>query len=537
MTAGRNSNAHDRRPSQPEDAWPARGPSQDGLLSQSLSPDRRLEWIAFAGCAAASLALSFVMRLFYYDDAYTYLRFAENLAFHHTFGLNPGEPAYAVSSPLWTLLLTAVRWMLPVSRDGFVLVVKILGALMTGAAAAVTLRTLEGVENGRRVAWAVCLALLVVPFLTTAWVGSGMECPLTILAASILVHVAATPRLERWTGVAAGVMVLSRLDHVIFGGVFVAMVLWGRWRAAAPGQPIIRLRLLLLHLLSGACLLIPWELYTWTRLGAVMPWTRVGRLSIYLPEGLTMHQFEALPLLRHVSLAMGAFARLAFGSASSAAYFGLPLILAIAAVVAGRPRGRGGLLARALLTAVAVQTAVYAWSFPIVARRHLVIVPFYCAVVAILAYVNRKDVPMPTTAGRPWTRGAAIAMVALLAVTQYGLTIAWIRKFDGGVESLRALADVLSKTSKVVALVPIGIVGYYTDCRIVDLGALADREYSRLIYDGVSATRAAEYARLKGADHALWPDSSRSQFEEGIRPAAIEGTYGGASLYALQGIH
>lgn len=198
-------------------------------------------------CLAA--VLFWLLHEAFTDDAYITLVYARNLAYHFHWGLLPGQISNTATSPLNVLLLGAVTFVVraPVPALGIVYVAQAV-ALAFGLA-----RLGESTGIGSRLAWVCAPLLLLNPLLASSL---GLE---TGLAVTLLVFLAwaAVRANGRWFGVVAGLVVLTRLDLVVFVGLlFLARP--HMWRA--------------IHRVVGwaGTVALPWFAFSWVVLGSAV---------------------------------------------------------------------------------------------------------------------------------------------------------------------------------------------------------------------------------------------------------------------------
>jgi hypothetical protein len=231
---------------------PERTPSPQTSAPASTRPDDGrlpVAGVALIGAAAGVLAF-FLVRGSLIDDTYITLCYARNLAFHGQWALVTGHPANTATSPLHVLLLALATF---VTRNPIVG----LGLVFAGSCAAFTVALDELFRRlGLRRAGALCTALLVVanPLLLST-VGMEVMLVLLIAVATLLAALAARPVVA---GVLCAAMVLTRPDAVVISLVLVLAI------------PAVRRRWALAVAVAVLAAL-PWYLFSWIGLGAVLP--------------------------------------------------------------------------------------------------------------------------------------------------------------------------------------------------------------------------------------------------------------------------
>ncbi|MEW6742675.1 MAG: hypothetical protein AB1486_07935 [Planctomycetota bacterium] len=218
-------------------------------------PTRHSSWCNWPllGLAVSGVLANF---LFYHpttliDDAYISLRYAENIARGHGIVWNPGERIQGASTPLYVLLLAALRW-LGLPSDLAARGIGLLAGIATCYLSGLLVRSLAGLAAG-----AVAILVLVThPHLSAAFL-SGMEttCVTAVLTGMLLaLHLGQTRQL----GYALGVLALLRLDGVA--------------AVAASGLRFLRdPRSLLRAALQVLGLALPWFVFAWIYFGSPLP--------------------------------------------------------------------------------------------------------------------------------------------------------------------------------------------------------------------------------------------------------------------------
>ena len=206
----------------------------------------------------ASLALTGGSFTFAQDDPYIHLAMARTLAEHGVWGIAPDAFASASSSPLWTLLLTAL-WTLGAKA---VWVPFVLNLTAGFAALAVADRMLGALAPRDR--FAVLAAVVVAtPLPTLAFV--GMEHTLQVLLVLLFAWQVSQRLAESrsdwlWPTVIAGLLVATRYEGLFLVAIASAMLLWRRQRVAAlslavaAGVPVV---LFALYSVSHGGLILP----------------------------------------------------------------------------------------------------------------------------------------------------------------------------------------------------------------------------------------------------------------------------------------
>ncbi|MBD3368853.1 hypothetical protein GF402_00630 [Candidatus Fermentibacteria bacterium] len=143
------------------------------------------------------------------DDAYVYFRYVDNLLIHGN-GLvwNPGEYVEGFSSPLWTLLLSALR----VLRLNYWLVVRLVGMLCFAAfwwLACLVNRKLTPALSGKSFGLNLPLVYLTFTYGVICYFTSGLEGPLVGLWSAVFAAAVLWPA-STWMQIAVGISPLVR---------------------------------------------------------------------------------------------------------------------------------------------------------------------------------------------------------------------------------------------------------------------------------------------------------------------------------------
>jgi hypothetical protein len=202
-----------------------------------MTPERSRhdERICIALAAAVVLAAHLIVRVSICDDAYITMKTAQNLALGHGLSFNPGERLYVSTTPLWSLLIAAVR----TTGVDTVLATRLLGGAAEVLLAAGMVRLGAVAMGSPRIGLAAAIVLETNPaFLLTSM--SGMELPLYL--AAIAWSLALTIG-RRWTLalMTAAVAIWVRFDGVLLFLLVAGMHAWESIRAPARARALRQL--------------------------------------------------------------------------------------------------------------------------------------------------------------------------------------------------------------------------------------------------------------------------------------------------------
>jgi len=162
------------------------------------------------------------------DDAWIHQTYARNLALHHQFAYNLGEPSVGSTSPLWTLLLTPT-YLLPVDH-------KLWTYLLGGVLLALTGWIIH------RLSKSLFLDDPLVPILTStfcllewhlAWAAfSGMETILFVFLSLLSLERHLAGERPFLSGLIAGLLALTRPEGAILALLLILDTLWRRKRGS-----------------------------------------------------------------------------------------------------------------------------------------------------------------------------------------------------------------------------------------------------------------------------------------------------------------
>lgn len=422
--------------------------------ANALAPDNsgRDAWLRRLVLLVFALGV-FVYRDSIMDDTFIHLVYARNLRAAGEVAFNPGEPSQGATSPAWMLLLAAAGATETAAR----LLSVACGALAVLVFAALARRILG------RTAWATAAAV--------AWAGSlwlvrhapnGMETAAAALAVLAAVELRARGgrhvARDAATGFVLALAVLVRPESALLAAVYGVQDLCSRW-----GR-----RRLAVWLPAFALPVLAWAWFAHDRTGQLLPVTGAAKSG-----GFHWHPLAwAVVLWREIRVVAGAHAAELCG-------------LTVATVLALRRGGRAPvrvalahpLLPYGLFTLALV--AAYALGDLQLQPRYLVpVLP--CVVLAGFAAWRRLL--------GPGARAAACIAAASLAV---GAVSGWrtvypaTRDFGRGVrEVLRPMAlDIAARElpHAVVASPDIGVLGYFSGARILDLGGLVDPRVQQIV--------------------------------------------------------
>lgn len=451
-------------------------------ITSAPSPRPRPSSLAGALALIAAAAFFFApYRHFTTDDAFIHYRFAENVAAGRGFSYNPGVPTYGDTSPLWVFLLVAVAPL----AGGVPQAAKLIAAVSLAAALLLFATLARKWMPVPRWAGAAVTALFLLDPWLLKWGLSGMETPLAVAAVlgALLLRDRARRAegsgsgqhlegLDPWTPLVLGAGTLVR-PECVFLAVALAVDI-----AAAGG----RRRLANLALLAGmmALAIMPWLLYAKATFGVFFPNTLAARRDL---------EYSA-----------------AYRAAKMAKILASAYALPVGAIAAGLVLRRS-LLARRevispLLGAVLVLGFYLVWGVSVGARYLLLVTPFlvlvgYAALIELLA-------------ARPRLRLAALAGSAAVLIGVQGWSVRFVTAWPAGMdprlfEIARWLRD-RTAPDAVVAAHEIGVLGYVSERRMLDLAGLVSPEVEPVSRTGSVAESLASALR-RGAptpDYLVW---------------------------------
>jgi len=225
-------------------------------------------------------ALALLLALFLHtawlsDDAFITYRTVDNFLNGHGLRWNIVERVQAYTHPLWMMVVAAAVW--PVRN--FLLVPLLLSVAISLLAAVLLVRRVAiGPHAGL-----AALALLAASKAFVEYSTSGLENPLTHLLLVVLLgwHFAApeVPRRALWLSLAAGLLVLNRLDSALMAAPILLALVLERGPRASFGWIVL-----------GFLPLAAWEVFSIVYYGFPFPNTAYAKLQTGIaPEDLWPH--------------------------------------------------------------------------------------------------------------------------------------------------------------------------------------------------------------------------------------------------------
>lgn len=409
------------------------------------------------------------------DDAYITYRVARNLATGHGPVFNPGERVLSISNPGYMLLLAASSVLgddyvrLGLLLNGLALLA--VGALLVDLSRQPILAVVPADGSFLSVTGPSWLAAIVSVALTLAnWLLSesvGMETPLYI--AALLAAFAAYRRALQdddqasrwllWTAAAATAAFVIRPD-----GLLVGLIIGLHWLVARRRIPWPALAL-------GLLLALPWVLFAWAYYGSPIPNTLAAKVT----QGLGDDSIRWAPGL------LDATRQWARSHLAAALLASLGLVLALAR----RRLDRVPMLLWALAYAGAhalLDVRSYYWYY-------VPLIP----VAALLAGDGAAWLLARAQARLAPGRGRAalvLAALVILAITLYPALQTAVRLVaDPGprprelafLQTAAVLAELCQQPdAEPVGMAEIGLLGYYSDCRVLDFSGLLQPELAHL---------------------------------------------------------
>src|SRR5437867_6809096 len=427
------------------------------------------------------------------DDSYIFLQYAQNLAERGEMSFNKGDHSLGVTSLAWTILLAAAH---RVFGGSLIVEAQILGALLLGASASYWTAAFRGLGGGWPLSILVGIALITDPFLVCHSI-SGMESALNLAVLSaIVLHICKRRgRVDLVTGILSGLAFLTRPDNLVVLPALVTAVALGVGRDERPPW-LDRARECAILCVGFTIVSLPLSLWSYLRLGSVIPPTRIGKLLVFLPVnyGLTFAQFGSLGVMGHMSIAVKCFTeRILPMFTTECERAVLPAVIAgmCSLIILALRRWKDRFLCIFLVGYSGALIASYALMFPLVKDRHLSnIHSIAIAGVGILGLYMRleKSTNMGSQTRQldwAWITSRRFVAQGVLGLSIIGRLLfashyraAYLRRIANiyvGCVSGRAVSAACPSEAR-LALEPIGAIKYCSQRYVLDMGGLATRD-------------------------------------------------------------
>jgi len=405
--------------------------------------EKRLVWALIAGAVVVRLAY-FRATGVTYEDSFISLRYAENLVRGHGLVYNVGEAVFGASTPLYVLLLAGLDWLgvHPATAAA---------RAFTIAADAGTLwlwsRLLRRATGSARPGLVFGVLFGLSPFFVEAAV-SGMETSLALFLASAAVY--ADTRERPWlTGILLGLLCLTRPDGLLIAALVLGCRLWRTRRL--PWRSTLML----------AAWLAPWTVFATLFYGTPLPHSIPAKVAAYNLHGEGRWLVNLSYALFHFAPWHGSLAQLGF---NAALYLGFLIGIGRGWSLAGPWRLLTAWFLVWLAYLTIPGTLLFLWYLP------MLILPVY--VLSGLGWGQWLEEAVRSKGRRrgwAWAPLAAMALGALIWLPVAARHAARTQAAEATVR--RPLGEWLARESPpdaLVALEPIGYIGYYSQRRILD---------------------------------------------------------------------
>jgi hypothetical protein len=403
-----------------------------------------------------------------YEDSLITLRYAENLAHGHGLVYNPGERVFGASTPFYVLLLSllcALRLPDPL------LAAKLLCIAADGLTALLGFRLLRAET---RVPWAGSLfavAFALSPLLIQNCV-SGMETPVALLWL-ILAFWADRQDRPALLGLALGLLMLVRPDGAVAAAVLLGV------RAVRERRFPVQTAIL------AAATLLPWLLFAWAYYGTPIPNSLFAKASAY-----NAHRPSLWPNFQY-TLSQFAPYRTTLPQRLFNSLIVVLLISGVYAIVRERRR----LLALPLFWLawwdflVLPRTLLFLWYYPPLTLSAYLLAgvgwDWMCGCMGVWVCgrpTHRTDRTDPTTPTRPYAHTPTL-LPRLLALTAplylAACAVPWFRQAAERAALIQRAENEVRRSlglwlrantppGAVVAMEPLGYLGYYSGRRVLD---------------------------------------------------------------------
>ncbi len=234
------------------------------------------------GCGL-SVFLLVTVRFFPIDDAYIFRKYAENLANGYGFAYNPGEIRSGATSFLYVIVLALLQKL--TGGWDYTLTTGLLGVALFGGSIYVAGKMVWRETQSKLITMAAAFALAIAPPMFCTAV-SGMETILYVFLLLCLVGVVIHWGITKpWLlGVMAALLYLTRPDGVLALALiwFLALPLAAdrssRWTMRDYGFSLLQAMTLFV------LVVIPYHLYFWAHTGYLFPTTFYGKMIDMVPE-------------------------------------------------------------------------------------------------------------------------------------------------------------------------------------------------------------------------------------------------------------
>jgi hypothetical protein len=228
--------------------------------------------------------------LAYYDyfyflgDGYIFLRYAENIANHGLWGVNLDRDTYGFSSPLWLMLIAALKQLFP-GKESFAIGAAVMGIGFHLSAVwflATVLRWLSVPGLGRAVAASIyCLWPLGGIVYSMSAMETGLYLWLFCWVLYLLKGVISAH--DKWSvsllGIGLGLLAITRIEGVFLGlAIGFASVVNVVLAKGQRGELRRLFRVVVFAAIPNLC----WYLFAYVKFGSVLPWSSRGRLYGYI---------------------------------------------------------------------------------------------------------------------------------------------------------------------------------------------------------------------------------------------------------------
>lgn len=435
---------------------------------RAVHPSRTLAWIGVALYLVFVSTAIFILRSNWaYDDPFITYRYARNLASGLGFVYNPGEQTLSTTTPLFTLLLAAVSFFggdIPKAAN-------LIGAFSI-AAGGLLLFDLAKALKTPQVGW---LALILYPSVPLLHATIGSETPLYI--ALCLACFAAYLRFTYMRlALLAALAVLTRPDGILVVGLLALHFVLFRRQAGFPFKPGLLFTLILLG----------WVIFAWLYFGSPIPLTLAAKqhqgmmaISQRFPQGLVQLARNGLTSPSGLIQAGWALAGLIFVFCCArqwALFLAWPLVYSCA------------------FSALGV-TSHFWYYAPLV--------PGYVALIGLgvdglFVGANRvlnREQENPSKLPTVFNAGLVFLILTIAAFQSYTV-ITNARASDPRYKIYRKLGrwlNIHTPLDSTVSALEIGIIGYYTDRRIIDFAGLIRPDIAQYLAHNITYLDAAEY--------------------------------------------